>query len=149
MDESKNAELLQLLQEIDVEKLKEVAGALLTTTKDVVKIPKEHGPVRQYTVVHMKHTCLLCGSVTNHTYELKKGDKISTIDSAGNGHTMTATGKAGEIDLASFNSRCHKCPEVIKTWTREELEQRFLLLLKNTTFKEVIDCAVDMSNKIQ
>ena len=104
------------------------------------KYKKPHnGPVIQYTTVIKKYSCLICGATFAAKYEMQKGEHISTIDPDGKCHLITITGKAGEIEVPSTVSKCSFCTKLVNHWTREELENNFLLLLSQMSFKEKVN----------
>jgi hypothetical protein len=136
-------ELLDLLKEIDPSALAKLiadmkgADHASANERGVYKKDNGHGKAKSFTTVVKKTTCMLCGTTMYHKYELKKGDKIYCTDEAGNSHSLTSTGKVGEIQIATVVSRCSHCDDVIDSWSREELIHRFKHIHQAISFKEV------------
>jgi hypothetical protein len=141
-------ELLELLKEVDPAKLATLMASMKGADHDSVngnsvngnstyKKDNKSGSVKQFTTVIKKTTCMLCSTTMYHKYELAKGDKIYCTDEAGNSHSLTSTGKAGEIQIATVVSRCSHCDDVIDSWSREELIHRFKHMHQAISFKEV------------
>jgi hypothetical protein len=94
------------------------------------------GPVKTYTTVVKKYDCLICGANFTTKHNLSKGEQMSTIDSSGNVHTVTVTGKAGEVEILCTVSKCEFCNKLVSHWTRDELEHAFITLIGCMTFHE-------------
>ncbi len=133
--------LLELLKDISDKDLSKVLKDIDKPKRVCHSISSINGPIKTYTTVTKKCTCMVCNSSFNQVYELHKNDKISCTDTQGQSHTVIGTGKDGELTISSCVSRCMHCKEVIKTWSREELEQKFANLLFSCTFKEVANYA--------
>lgn len=137
--EDRMNDLLDIIKNADPNKLK--ALMTLTSSSDQIK-PKQsyqHGPVKTFTTVIKNSTCLLCGTVTSTIIELGKGERLHCTDASGNIHSLTSTGKVGELKVASIVSKCYHCDEVIRQWTPDELVKNFIRVKKCLTWKEVAD----------
>ena len=141
---STEQELLDLLKEIDPAKLatlmasmKGAGHASENDQRSVYKKDNGHGKAKSFTTVIKKTSCMLCNTVMFHKYELAKGEHIYCTDEAGNSHSLTSTGKVGEIQIATMVSRCSHCDDVIDSWSREELIHRFKHIHQAISFKEV------------
>jgi hypothetical protein len=131
-------DLLKALQEADPEELKKFANSMTVSTKTKTKqVSVPHGPVKSFTTVVTNYECKLCGSKFSKPRHLEKGEIVNAIDTTGENHPLKVTGQAGTVYVNSFVSRCQYCEEVVKTWSREKLEQSFLALSRSCTFKEV------------
>ena len=112
----------------------------IATTKPAKKHDpyKDHGPIKTYTTVVKQYTCLLCGATFKTYHKLSKGEQMSTISPTGEVHTVTVSGKEGEVELPCTVSRCEFCNKLVSHWSREELERAFLTLAACCTFKEKV-----------
>lgn len=137
-------DLLLALQEADPEQLKHLAIEMNKQPR--VNKPKHMGgPVKTYTTIIKTCTCLLCEAKFSNKHTLAGGEQIHCLDRNGVDHAITATGKVGEVEITSFVSRCPYCAQTIQSWTREKLEAKFMVLLKNSSFKEVLNYANESS----
>ncbi len=130
-------ELLKLLQNADPKQLAHLAKEMGKPVKQEHKVSKKE--VFEYTSVTRSNTCLLCGTNTTSNYKLRKGEELTCINPSGVANILTITGKSGNLTVPSTSSRCCYCASVISKWDREQLERRFLLLLENCSFKEVVN----------
>jgi hypothetical protein len=97
---------------------------------------KQNGPVKTYTTVVKRYNCLICGANFTTRHRLGKGEQLSTIDDKGNVHTVTVTGKEGEVEIKCTISKCEFCCKLVSHWTRDELELAFMTLVSCMTFHE-------------
>lgn len=140
-------DLIKLLEDADPEQLAKLAIEM-NKAPQTRKSKVEHGSIKSYTKVIKEVTCLMCNSKITYKHNLQKGEQLNCIDTKGFGHTITSTGKEGTITVASTASKCEMCACVIKGWSREELERRFLAMLNNTTFKEVINYTLEVNKDV-
>ncbi len=133
--------LLELIKDISGKDLSKLLKDMDKPKRTFTNINNLNSPVKTYTTVTKKCTCMICNSTFNQVYKLHKNDKISCTDTQGQSHTVIGTGKDGELTISSCVSRCINCREIVKTWSREELEQKFCKLLFSCTFKEVANYA--------
>jgi len=134
-------ELIAVLKDADPAQLAMIAREMQkehTSTKYKRSNVKSE-PVKTYTTVIKETTCLCCGSKNVNRYNLVKGEQISSLDKTGVYHIITSTGKEGEVLVPGTTSKCQYCESKVKSWSREELEERFLRLLNSCSFKEVSD----------
>jgi hypothetical protein len=130
----------QLLDAADPERLKAFFAAVNSTNVKPEPKPKpQHGPVITYTTVHKEYTCLICHTKITKTFKLGKGEELISIDHSGNCHVMHGTGKTGEITIPCTTTRCEQCFVQVHKWSREELENNFMLLLSQMAFREKAD----------
>jgi hypothetical protein len=137
-------DLLKALQEADPEQLKHLTVEMNKAPR-VNKPKHDNGSVKTYTTVIKTCTCLLCDARFSNKHMLAGGEQIHCLDRQGVDHAITATGKVGEVTITSFVSRCPYCAQTIQSWTREKLEAKFMVLLKNSSFKEVLNYANESS----
>jgi hypothetical protein len=132
-------ELLDALKNADPTQLAMLVKEMSKTSKYKAKkhINSNNGPVKSYTTVIKNVTCLCCGTIMTYKHDLLKGEQTSCLDSNGVYHIVTSTGKEGEVIVPSTTSKCKYCTTVMRDWSREELERRFIKLLNSCTFKEV------------
>jgi hypothetical protein len=100
-------------------------------------IKSEHGKPTTYTTVVKSYKCIGCGSRFEKRYNLAKNDDVLYIDPEGKAHNVRVSGRAGEVVVPCLISKCFNCACMASIWSREELELRFLTLLRTSNFKEI------------
>lgn len=131
-------ELIELLKDADPAKLSAITNALNSApathrhTNHVIS-------TKTYTTVTKVCTCMLCGTVTTYVHNLEKGACLDCLDADGVNHPIRVTGKAGSIEVPCFTSKCGNCGYVIRSWTKEQLEENFMKLVSKCSFKEIGD----------
>jgi transcriptional antiterminator Rof (Rho-off) len=130
-----------LLEGADPEKLSAFVREL-KKDKPAPKVSKtvEHGPVKTYTTVRKDYVCLSCDHQFHVTYQMEKGETISTINEDGSCQNMTISGNQETISLKCTCSVCLNCKTAASGWSREELERRWFALVQSTGFHEKRMC---------
>jgi hypothetical protein len=135
----KVAQLNDLMQTFDRSALNRILKAM--QEKDKPKSPSVQkkptgGPVKTYTSVTKKYTCLMCGSKFSKTYNLSRGEQTTCFTPDGEVHIITLTGKEGELEIPCALSKCSHCSDEITKWSRDRLEHMFCMLIDSITMKE-------------
>jgi len=139
MTEDERIEALKaLLMGSDKGKIQEALKAI-SPRPMATKSKSEHSKPICYTTVNVHRLCLCCGSTIISKYEMGKGETMVTLRPDGGVGIIHFTGKSGEISIPCCISHCSVCPKKMKTWGREELEAKFLNLLKTITIKEALN----------
>jgi hypothetical protein len=113
------------------------------------KHTKYHTGVKTYTTIIKKYKCLCCEHEWTREYKLNAGEQITTTDPMGIVYIITSTGKVGELEVPCSVSKCSNCHKAVSTWSRWELEQKFMLLLKSCEFKEVGNYATSTQQELK
>ena len=138
MTELEEEELLSLLEGIDPAKLKRIMAEMKPVRTHTPKDPmKKPGPIKQYVVVTRHYTCLSCSTKWDHVDKMEKGEEVMTISEQGAVTIHRVVKAEGSLDYQTHCTKCAYCEKVMKTWTREELEQKWLQLTRSCTFKEI------------
>jgi len=102
-------------------------------TDGTVKKPKPTGgPCTVYKTIKRIYTCTHCGHMFSSTVELKQGESVPCMSPTGRVVIITSESPA-EINVAT--SSCDHCPQYIHFMEREELERRYMELLRESRFK--------------
>jgi hypothetical protein len=142
--------VLEMTEKIDLDEVREllqgksrdeilayIKRLIPTEGKRRTSIRSEHGKPVSYTTVVKSYTCLGCGSKFTSRYNLPKNDDVIYLDPNGKAHNVKVTGKAGEVVVPCAISKCGNCACLSSVWPREELELRFLTLLRSSSFNEI------------
>lgn len=89
------------------------------------------GPCTIYTQIKRIYTCTHCGSKKESIVELKKGESVPICNKEGKVTIITSTSPC-QVD--ALTSSCEKCEEFVGQMDREELERRYMVLLRQATF---------------
>ena len=97
------------------------------------KQQKQHngGPCTEYTAIKRVYTCLHCGRSFSSIVQLKKGESVPVMTKEGKVMIITSN---SPLEIEAATSRCNWCEQFVKTMSREELEQRYMILLARSTF---------------
>jgi hypothetical protein len=114
------AKLSAMLREMQVE-----------TERKAKKVPRpKHEPtgaVTIYTRINRHYTCMHCGSRWNSVVELPKGESVGSLTKGGKIQMITSSSPA-DVDCAV--GRCDRCVSFVAKMSREDLEERYLALLR-------------------
>jgi hypothetical protein len=89
------------------------------------------GAVTTYTTVIRHYTCQHCGGKFDSSLSLGKEDSIPAL--LANGKVMIITSKS-PLEIECATGHCGRCNNFISQLSREELEQRYLTLLRKESF---------------
>jgi hypothetical protein len=135
-------QLKEVLQNFDRHKLTALLHQLNAADGNQEERPKrpkvDHGPIKSYTTVIKDYECLCCHTKFQVKYDFLKGEETTCFDKQGQVHIVRLTGKEGEITLQCFASRCDRCKDVIKGWSREHLEHAYISIINSSTFTEIV-----------
>ncbi len=88
-------------------------------------VPPTHCTV--YTRVQKNYTCQHCGHRWLDIIEIKKGEALATLTIGSHIQIITSESPA-EVDCISRN--CSRCKDFVSRLSREELERRYLELVR-------------------
>ena len=135
-------ELRELLESLGTEGVKLALAELDKVPRVRVKVHTEHGPVKQISSVIKKYECLGCGAKYSTAFTICNKEQLICLDEHGQVHCIRAKVKGGDcIVVPCIVSKCSLCTNTISRMSRDELEKRFYLLLKNSSFKEIASYA--------
>ena len=138
VDLSNKEEIQELLSSLSAAKIKAVLESLKVKRAPIHRDPlKMPGPVKQYVKVVKNYTCLACDSTFTYEYKMEKGEEISTINKDGTASTLIIAKDDGALTISCFCTKCEHCATKASMWSREELESRWLSLVRSMSFKEV------------
>ena len=89
-------------------------------------------PVTQYTEIERNTTCLHCGSVHKSTLKFKEREDTVGINEGGK---VMIINSQSPVKVDCVSRFCNLCSDFVSKMSREELEERYMLLL--TGFREV------------
>lgn len=139
IDLSNEEAIQELLSHLSAEKIKLVMESLKHKRAPVHRDPmKAPGPVKTYMKVVKNYTCLACDSTFTYEYKMERGEEISTINKDGTASTLIITKDNGTLTIGCYCTKCEHCATKASMWSREELEARWLSLISNVSFREVI-----------
>lgn len=138
----------ELLQGADPKKLAAMLKDIKPSVKREPKDPaKSNGPVKVYTTVTKQYKCIACDNTFSVVYQMEKGETISTIHQDGSVATIIISGSKETLTIKSFCSVCDHCEAQAIRWTKEELVQRWMALIRATSFKEKLEYQQAMCRK--
>jgi len=98
------------------------------------KIPREHkepsSPVTSYTSIERIYTCQHCKHSFSSIVKLKKREDTAVLVEGGSIMIINSDSPA---KVECITSHCSFCIEFIQKLTREELEERYMLLLSQVS----------------
>jgi transcription elongation factor Elf1 len=102
--------------------------------KETEKRPRQHrepaSPVTHFTEVKRNYTCLHCEHEFSSIVKLEKGEDTVVLTKEGKCMVINS---ASPAEVACVTSQCNWCGDFIKRLTREELEERYMLLLSQVS----------------
>jgi transcription elongation factor Elf1 len=104
------------------------------TPKDDNKVsrPKRvpQSPVTQFSSIKRKFTCLHCSATFSSIIQLR--EKEDTVGVTEEGKVMIIN-SASPAEVSLVTSSCDHCSDFIKSLTRDELESRYITLLRHSS----------------
>jgi len=86
-------------------------------------------PCTMYTEIKKNYTCLHCGERFSHIIKLTKEEDTAVINEKGGVEIINSKSPA---EVSCVTSHCNACLPFVQKMTREELEERYLVLLSCT-----------------
>lgn len=131
-------ELLQLLNGLSPEKIASLKRELFDKEKksrNVKHSPcyEHNGKVQTYNKVHVHIHCTTCGHIRTVSHDITNSGMAFPITKEGKVTSIKVSGDR-EIEYDTYTNNCTSCISYIQSMSREELEERYLSLLKRSPF---------------
>lgn len=99
-------------------------------TKQPRKKSEPAPPATVYTEVKRNYTCLHCQTTFSKVVKLTKGEDTVVVTHEGKVQIINS---ASPAEVACVTSFCEACQGFVKKLSREELEERYMILLSMTS----------------
>lgn len=140
MEKMEKDELLQLLNGLSPEKIASLKKELFSKEKksrNVKHSPcygvQRNGTVSVYNKVHVHIHCTTCGSIHIVQHDITNAQLAFPISKEGKVTSIKVSGDK-EVQYDTYTNNCTSCISYIQSMSREELEERYLSLLKRSPF---------------
>ena len=128
--------LRELLEGLDPAKIKEVLGSIEPEKKTRQSVPRQSHEYTSYMKVIKHEHCVSCGACFTIEYKLPAGETCSYIDSQGSARGLKGQ-KNSEIEIDGYCTYCSSCHVRVRMMGRDELERRYLDMLRHMSVKDV------------